>query len=340
MDSDRTLPIGDGGLTLALGESVTAPLVSVAFPVFNEAENLEKLHAEVTSALETTGLAFEMIFVDNGSTDESLSIIKRLCEADARAQFVSLSRNFGHQGALLAGISHARGDAVITMDADLQHPHALLPEMVRLWQEGYEVIFTRKRRYPVRGFRLRQVKLFYWLMSKWSGLHLSFGQSDFRLLDRKVFEVLLRMPEARKFLRGLVEWVGFRQTGLDYDPSPRHAGESKFPFRVLVSFAVDGIVSFSLLPLRWSLALGFIVASVSLLYSGATVAMGLLNLAGARLWLPPGWTTIVASILFLASIQLIAIGVLGEYVGRTFEQTKGRPEFIVRETSFSARGLR
>ena len=313
------------------------PLVSVAFPVFNEAENLETLHAEVTRALEMTGLAFELIFVDNGSTDASLSIIKRLCETDPRAEFVSLSRNFGHQGALLAGISHAQGEAVITMDADLQHPPALLPDMVRLWQEGFEVVFTRKRRYPVRGMRLRQVKLFYWLMSKWSGLHLAFGQSDFRLLDRTVFEAFLRMPEARKFLRGLVEWVGFRQTGLEYDPLPRHAGESKFPFRALVSFAVDGIISFSLLPLRWSLGLGFVVASMSFVYGIATVVMVLLNFGGVRVWLPPGWATLVVSILFLSGIQLIAIGMLGEYVGRIFEQTKGRPEFIVRAASVSER---
>lgn len=313
------------------------PLVSVAFPVFNEAENLETLHAEVTRALEMTGLAFELIFVDNGSTDASLSIIKRLSETDPRVEFVSLSRNFGHQGALLAGISHAQGEAVITMDADLQHPPALLPDMVRLWQEGFEVVFTRKRRYPVRGMRLRQVKLFYWLMSKWSGLHLAFGQSDFRLLDRKVFEVFLRMPEARKFLRGLVEWVGFRQTGLEYDPLPRHAGESKFPFRALVSFAVDGIISFSLLPLRWSLGLGFIVASMSFVYGIAMVVMGLLNYAGMSVPLPPGWATLVVSILFLSGIQLIAIGMLGEYVGRIFEQTKGRPEFIVRAASVSER---
>ena len=320
-----------------MSATISSPLVSVAFPVFNEAENLEMLHAEVTRALETTGLAFELIFVDNGSTDASLSIIKRLSETDPRVEFVSLSRNFGHQGALLAGISHAQGEAVITMDADLQHPSALLPEMVRLWQEGFEVVFTRKRRYPVHGMRLRQVKLFYWLMSKWSGLHLSFGQSDFRLLDRKVFEVFLRMPEARKFLRGLVEWVGFRQTGLEYDPLPRHAGESKFPFRALVSFAVDGIISFSLLPLRWSLGLGFVVASMSFVYGVAMVVMGLLNYAGMHVPLPPGWATLVVSILFLSGIQLIAIGMLGEYVGRIFEQTKGRPEFIVRAASVSER---
>lgn len=334
MDGGRNK--ADGENTLSPSAYAAPPVVSVVFPVFNEAESLDRLYRDVTRVLESTGLTFELIFVDNGSTDRSLSIMKRFSEADPRAEFVSLSRNFGHQGALLAGLCHARGAAAITMDADLQHPPALLPDMIQLWQEGYEVVFTRKRRYPVSGMRLQQVKLFYWLLSKWSGLNLSFGQSDFRLLDRKVFEAFLNIPEARKFIRGLVEWVGFRQTGLAYDPAPRQAGESKFTVRSLISFAVDGIMAFSLLPLRWSLALGCVVASLSFLYGVLTVVMGLLNLAGARVWLPPGWTTIVASVTFLASIQLIAIGVLGEYVGRIFEQTKGRPEFIVRETSVSS----
>lgn len=334
MDGGRNK--ADGENTLSPSDHAAPPVVSVVFPVFNEAESLDRLYGDVARVLESTGLTFEMIFVDNGSTDRSLSIMKRFREADPRVEFVSLSRNFGHQGALLAGLCHARGAAAITMDADLQHPPALLPDMIRLWQEGYEVVFTRKRRYPVSGMRLQQVKLFYWLLSKWSGLNLSFGQSDFRLLDRKVFEAFLNIPEARKFIRGLVEWVGFRQTGLAYDPAPRRAGESKFTVRSLISFAVDGIMAFSLLPLRWSLALGCVVASLSFLYGVLTVVMGLLNLAGARVWLPPGWTTIVASVTFLASIQLIAIGVLGEYVGRIFEQTKGRPEFIVRETSVSS----
>jgi dolichol-phosphate mannosyltransferase len=316
------------------------PLVSIVFPVFNETESLAALHAEVTRVLDSAQVPFELIFVDNGSTDTSLNIIKQLCRQDPRSEFVSLSRNFGHQGALIAGLSHARGEAVITMDADLQHPPSLLPDMIRLWREGNEVVYTHKRRYPVQGFRLGQVKLFYWLMSKWSGLHLSFGQSDFRLLDRQVCDVFLKMPETRKFIRGLVEWVGFRQTGLSYDPAPRHAGTSKFSFRSLVSFAFDGILAFSLLPLRWSLAVGCFVASLTFLYGLLTVLMGLANLAGARVWLPPGWATLVASIMFLTSIQLIAIGVMSEYIGRIFEQTKGRPEFIVREASLGARMAR
>lgn len=324
-------------MDLSRGDRVASPVISVVFPVYNEAENIEALHAQVTAALEPTNQSFELVFVDNGSTDASLAVMQRLGGVDPRVQFVSLSRNFGHQGALLAGLSHARGAAVVTMDADLQHPAALLPDMIRLWQEGYDVVYTTKRRYPVHGLHLRQVRLFYWLLSKWSGLHLSFGQSDFRLLDRRVSDVLLRMPEARKFLRGLVEWAGFRQTGLEYDPLPRHAGESKFSFRSLLSFAIDGIMAFSLLPLRWSLALGCIVAVLSFAYGVVAVAMGLLNLAGTRVWLPPGWATVVASIMFLTSIQLIAIGVLSEYVGRTFEQTKGRPDFIVREASLPRR---
>lgn len=309
------------------------PVVSIVFPVFNEAENLDALYMQVTRALAPTGLAIELVFVDNGSTDASLAIMKRLRQNDPRVEFVSLSRNFGHQGALIAGLTHARGQAVITMDADLQHPPALLPKMIELWQQGHEVVYTTKQSYAARGIRALQVRLFYRLVSKWSGLKLSFGQSDFRLLDRKVVEILVTLPEARKFLRGLVEWTGFRQTGLAYTPGTRTAGESKFPVRALISFALDGILAFSFFPLRWSLVIGVIVASLTFLYGVVIVVMGLANAAGARAWLPPGWATLVASMMFLTSIQLVAIGVLSEYVGRIFEQTKGRPEFIVRDTS-------
>ena len=309
------------------------PQVSVAFPVWNEEANLRPLYTQVRQALLQAGVAYEMVFVDNGSTDGSLSMIKEIAHADPAVRYVSLSRNFGHQGALLAGLRYSRGAAVITMDADLQHPPALIPAMVRLWREGVEVIYTTKRQAALSPLRLRQVQLFYWILSKLSALHLSLGQSDFRLLDRKVVDVLIRLPEHRKFFRGLVEWVGFRQTGLEYDVAPRHAGSSKFSYRSLVSFAIDGILAFSFVPLRWSLVAGLIVASLCLLYGFFTVALGVLTLMGASYRLPPGWVSLSASALFVASVQLIAIGLLSEYVGRIFEQAQGRPPFIVREAS-------
>lgn len=312
-------------------------VLSVVFPVWNEEENLEPLHGEVSQALKRIGLPYELVFVDNGSTDRSLEVIKRLARWDRAVRYISLSRNFGHQGGLFAGLSYCRGEAAITMDADLQHPPALIPEMVRLWQQGHEIVYTKKRSHDITGLRLFQVRLFYWILSKLSGLKLSFGQSDFRLLDRKVVDVLLNIPENRKFLRGLVEWVGFRQTGLEYDVARRHAGRSKFSYRSLFGFALDGILAFSTVPLRWIFVVGVLTASVAFLYVGFAVVLGVMNLLGAGVHLPPGWATLAVAVMFLGGVQLIAIGILGEYIGRVYDQAKGRPPFIARETSDSQR---
>ena len=316
----------------------STPEVSVVFPVYNEEGNLEVLHQHVQDALVNTGLTYEMVFVDNGSSDGSLEIMKRLSERNPCVRYICLSRNFSHQGGLFAGMTYCRGDAVITMDADMQHPPTLIPEMVRLWQQGYEVVYTAKRNHQLSGLKGQQVRFFYWIMSKVSGLKLSFGQSDFRLLDRKVVDVLLGIPEYSKFLRGMVEWMGFQQVGLEYDVSERYSGESKFSYRSLISFALDGILAFSTLPLRWMLAVGVFIALMSLIYAVAATTTGVLSFAGAGIDTPPGWATLAAAVTFLGGVQLIAIGVLGEYLGRVYEQAKGRPVFIVRETSDSIVG--
>ena len=311
------------------------PQVSVVFPVYNEEGNLELLRQQVRDSLLDVGVSYEMVFVDNGSNDGSLDVIKSLCRQDPRIRYICLSRNFGHQGGLFAGLSYARGEAIITMDADLQHPPSLLPEMVRLWQQGAEVVYTTKRNYHLSVFKGWQVRLYYWILSKISGLKLSFGQSDFRLLDRKVADVLLQIPEYRKFLRGMVDWIGFRQVGLDYDVGERYSGETRFSYKALISFALDGILAFSTLPLRWMIGVGVMIASVAILYAVSALILGLLRLVGIGAELPPGWATLAAAISFFGAVQLVAIGVLGEYIGRTYEQTKGRPVFIVRETSDS-----
>ena len=311
------------------------PIISVAFPVFNEQDNIQALYDAVVRALEPVGLSFELIFVDDGSTDRSLEIVKALRQRDPRVEYVSLSRSFGHQRALVAGLRHARGAAVITMDADLQHPPSVLPEMIRLWRDGYEVVYTHKRSNHVRGLRLLQIRFGYYLISKWSGLRLSFGQSDFRLLDRKVLDVILAIPESRKFLRGLVQWVGFRQIGMPYDPAPRFAGEAKYTFRSLAALATNGVLSFSMVPLRSALVIGSGVAAASLVFGAIALVLGLLRVAGADVWLPPSWTLLAAALTLLAGVQLMAIGMVGEYLGRVLEQTKGRPEFIVRESSLA-----
>ena len=316
------------------------PVVSVVFPVFNEAENIRTVYDRVKKILTPLGLSHELVFVDDGSHDTSLEIIRALADRDSTIRFVSLTRNFGHQTAIVAGLSYARGQAVISMDADLQHPPALITEMIRLWQKGYHVVYTTKRSYSTLSFARRNIFRFaYWLLSKLSGLNLSFGQSDFRLLDRRVVNVLVSMPEYRKFLRGLVCWVGFKQIGLEYDVVARYAGQPKYTIGGLFSLLVDGVLAFSITPLRWSLALGLVAGTLSMLYGVWVVLMGILNLLGLEADLPPGWATVVAAVIFLGSIQLIAIGLVSEYVGRVYEQVKGRPTFIVGEHSETSANL-
>jgi glycosyltransferase involved in cell wall biosynthesis len=312
------------------------PVLSLVFPVWNEQEVLRELYTQVTAACASTGATYELVFVDNGSRDASLAIIKDLARQDPRVRFVSLSRNFGHQGGLFAGLSAARGDAVISMDADLQHPPSMIPQMVELWRSGYEVVYTTKRSHVLKGLRRMQVRLFYWMLSKLSGLQLSFGQSDFRLLDRRVVDVLLSIPDTRKFLRGTVQWLGFSQVGVEYDVVPRRAGESKFSYWSLFSFALDGMVAFSTMPLRWIAILGAVTAVLSLAYTIVAVVTGVLELLGLTVRVPPGWATVAAAVTFLGGVQLLSIGIVGEYIGRIYEQTKGRPTFVVRETSDAA----
>ena len=307
--------------------------LSLVFPAYNEGSNLRALYDEVSDAVKAAEIDYEMVFVDNGSSDGSLALIKSLSSQDSRVRYVSLSRNFGHQAGLFAGMSHSRGDAVITMDADLQHPPSLIPEMVRKWREGFDVVYTTKTKHHVGAIKGLQMRMFYWGLGKLSGLKLSFGQSDYRLLDRRVLDALLNIEEYRKFLRGTVEWMGFRQTGIEFVVTPRRAGESKFSYLALVSFALDGILGFSSQPLRWFAAAGVMVAGLCGLYGIYVLALVAVNLSDSSVVIPPGWASLAVAVVFLGGVQLLGIGVLGEYISRVYDQTKGRPVFLVRETS-------
>lgn len=311
------------------------PIVSIVFPVFNEEENLEKLYQIIREVCLQHELNYEMVFVDNGSTDNSLALLKKFSIQDKKVVYISLSRNFGHQGALFAGMTYATGDAVITMDADLQHPASLIPEMVKLWKEGTEVVYTIKKESALKGRKYFFAKCFYWLISKLSGLNFNFGQSDFRLLDKKVLKIILQIPEYHKFLRGQVEWIGFNQKGLSYNVDKRYSGESKFSYKSLFSFAFDGIFAFSKQPLRLITLIGVAISIISFLYIAFVAAVWILqkfNIASSIVLLP-GWATLSVAIFFLGSLQLAVIGILGEYIGRIYDQVKGRPVFIVREIS-------
>jgi polyisoprenyl-phosphate glycosyltransferase len=308
-------------------------MISIISPVYNEEENIEDLVNRVFRAMETTGEEFEIILVENGSNDRSKDIIKRIRAKDERVKYLSLSRNFGHQGGISAGLKNAIGDAVISMDGDLQHPPEILPQMIALWREGNDVVYTTKKEKNTQAdWRFYPKRIFYWTINKVSEVQLSFGQSDFRLMDRKVVNVLVNLPEANMFLRGMVEWVGFKQVGIEYEVPPRERGISKFRLLNYMEFAIDGVVSFSILPLRVCLLLGVLIAGLSLLYGMYEAVFGILFLYDPSIYhRPSGYATIIVAVSFLGAIQLISIGVLGEYIGRIYRQGKGRPQFIVDE---------
>lgn len=308
-------------------------LLSVVAPMYNEEENVVPLYERVRDALEGVVPAFELILVDNGSWDRTLEQLKTLNEKDKRVRYVSLSRNYQAQGGILAGLHHSRGDVVVSIDGDLQQPPELIPEMLEKWREGFEIVFTLKNVHKSLALRRRIInRVYYAIISYSSGLELRGGQSDFRLMDRKALDAMLALPERGKFLRGLSQWVGFKQTGVYYDVAERTAGETKFRLVDLIRFALDGVFSFSILPLRVFTVLGFIIAALALINALLTVI-----LAWYRMFLGisdvPGFPTLATGVFLLSGIQLIGIGLLGEYLGRVYDEVKNRPSFIVSETS-------
>jgi len=307
----------------------------VVTPAWNEADSLPELYNRIKAVMESEGRDFELLVVENGSTDGSLSLLKDLHRKDPRVHYLSLSRNFGHQGALTAGLEHARGEALIFMDADLQHPPEVIPRLLEEWDRGADVVFTLKRETAQQGvFRKVADSFFYTLLRILSGLNLSSGQSDFRLVDRRAAEALMKMTERNKFLRGMTRWIGFRQVTIAYDVAPRFAGESKFRFFHLFRFALDGIFSFSILPLRLFTYFGLVVSTLSFLY---VFYVGLVWLGWApSVWagqMSPGWTSLAAGVFLLGGVQMLGIGVLGEYLSRVYDETRSRPVYLIRETS-------
>jgi dolichol-phosphate mannosyltransferase len=299
-------------------------MLSVVAPVFNEEKVLAEFHRRVAAALE--GVEYELILVDDGSSDGSPGILRELAGADPRVRVIALSRNFGHQAALSAGLDHARGDAVAWLDSDLQDPPELLREMVERWREGSEVVYAVRRSREGEGrFKLASASSFYRVFSRLARMDPDATSGDFRLLDRRAVEVLKAMPERNRFLRGMTVWVGFTQTAVPYDRDARHAGETKFTLRRMLRFSIDAITSFSNVPLQLATLLGFTFSIIAFL--GIPVAIGF-RIAGEFV---PGVATILLVVLMLGGIQLITLGIVGEYIGRIYEEVKGRPLYVVRE---------
>ncbi len=300
----------------------TVTLLSVVAPVFEEADNLVEFHRRTMAALE--GLPVELILVDDGSNDHSADLLAELAAADRRVMVVTLSRNFGHQAALTAGLDHASGNVVVMLDADLQDPPELIPQMLDRWRAGVDVVYAvRTARAGESRTKLASSRAFYSVFEKLASLDLQRNSGDFRLFDRRALDVLLSMRERNRFLRGMSVWIGFTQTAVPYERDARHAGESKYTTRRMLSFSLDAISSFSHVPLQIATLLGFIVSGVAFL--GIPVAIGL-KIAGAFV---PGVTSVLLAVLLIGGIQLITVGLIGEYVGRIYDEVKARPLYVV-----------
>ena len=302
-------------------------LISIAVPVYNEQDNIDVFYREIVKYMEPLPYRFELIFVDDGSRDATPAILHRLAGEDSRVRALILARNYGHQTALTCGLDHAAGDAVITMDGDLQHPPEMLPVLIGKWEEGFEVVQTiRLSTEGVSWFKKFTSSTFYWLMNAMSKVHVKEGGSDFRLLDKKVVESFRRFRERARFIRGMISAIGFRQTTIEFVAPPRFAGVSKFSLHKMLTFALDGITSYSKLPLRFAFYTGVILGVISV---GLTLHVLYIKFFTNEA--VPGWATITASILLLGGLQLVFMGIIGEYVGRIFEEVKQRPLYLVRE---------
>jgi polyisoprenyl-phosphate glycosyltransferase len=298
-------------------------LLSVVAPVYNEEATIEQFYARVCTALQ--GIRFELVLVDDGSTDGSEMEMRKLASNDPRVRVVQLSRNFGHQTALTAGLDHARGDAVVMLDADLQDPPEVIPLMLDHWRGGCDVIYAvREQRDGESRFKLATARWFYALFDRLAQVELEHNSGDFRMLDRRALDALLSMRERNRFLRGMTVWVGYRQAAVPYNRDPRYAGKTKYTIPKMLRFSFDAISSFSHRPLQLATLFGFLISTLAFV---AIPVVIVLRILGSYL---PGFSSLTIAVLLLGGIQLIAIGLIGEYVGRIYDEVKGRPLYLVR----------
>ncbi|HWO99653.1 MAG TPA: glycosyltransferase family 2 protein [Methylococcus sp.] len=301
------------------------PKLSVVVPCFNEEEVLAELYRRVTAICQTTvGQEYEIVLIDDGSQDNTWPLIVRLCESDPHMVGIRLSRNHGHQLALSAGLSITRGERVFIIDADLQDPPELLPRMMELMDAGADVVYGRRaQRAGETWFKKISAALFYRVLNHLTDAPIPVDTGDFRLISRRIVELLNGMPENHRFIRGMISWLGFHQVALEYDRQERLAGTSKYPWRAMIRFALDAITGFSIRPLRMAMALGVgfgVIAMLGILYSLHSWMVGRVV---------PGWTSVMVAVMVLGSAQLLTIGVIGEYIGRLYVETKKRPLFLI-----------
>lgn len=305
-------------------------LLSVIIPIYNESDNIDLLYSRLGSVLnKMENSTYEMVFVNDGSADNSLELIQKLAQKDDKIKFINFSRNFGHQIAVTAGLDHCNGDAIVIIDADLQDPPELILDLMKKYQEGFQVVYAkRKSRKGESYLKKLTAKWFYRILSKITSVEIPVDTGDFRIIDRKIVDVLMQMPEKQKFLRGQISWVGYNQTFVEYERDERHAGETGYTYRKMIQFALDGITSFSNFPLKFATMAGFIVSGIAFLVMIYTLF--------SRFVLQetqPGWTSLMLSVLFIGGIQLIGIGIIGEYISRISDNVRNRPLYIVADSN-------
>jgi polyisoprenyl-phosphate glycosyltransferase len=303
-------------------------LISIVVPMYFEEEVAQECYNRLKKVMDDFKIHYEFVFVNDGSTDKTMDILKEIAEKDHRSKVINFARNFGHQNAVTAGIDHASGEAIVIIDADLQDPPELIPELIKKWKEGYEVVYAkRKARKGETFFKLLTAKTFYRFLNYMSDIDIPKDTGDFRIIDRKVAVVFKNMTERNRFIRGMISWVGFRQTYIEYERDERFAGETKYPLKKMIKFASDGIIAFSSKPLRLVMSFGLFSVLISI---GLLLYSIIVKLIGYDI--EAGWASIMVAISFFSGIQLLGLGIIGQYIARIYDESKNRPIYIVKET--------
>ncbi|MGI6621568.1 MAG: glycosyltransferase family 2 protein [Clostridiaceae bacterium] len=303
-------------------------LCSVIVPMYNEEEVIPETYRRLTKVMDDINESYEIIFINDGSRDNTKAMLSELCKTDKRVKMIDFARNFGHQIAITAGMDYAAGDCMVIIDGDLQDPPELIPDMIEIWRSGFDVVYgKRKSRQGETFFKKFTAKIFYRLLGKLTDVDIPVDTGDFRLIDRKVCEALKQLPERSRYVRGLMSWVGFKQTAIEFERSERFAGETKYPLKKMLKLAMDGIMSFSYKPLRIASYLGTFLSLASFLYLIFVLLQKLIFPESAQ----SGWASIIAVSLFFNGIILLMLGIIGEYIGRIYDEAKGRPLYIISE---------
>lgn len=303
-------------------------IYSIVVPLYNEQEVIEETYRRLKSVMDSIGESYEVVMINDGSRDLTATMAKDICSKDKNFKLLNFSRNFGHQTAITAGMDYTSGQAIIVIDADLQDPPEIILEMIKKWKQGYEVVYGKRiSRKGETFFKKITAKLFYRTLNKLTDVKIPTDVGDFRLIDKKVKDALMKIPEHNRYVRGLISWLGFKQTAVEFEREARFAGETKYPLSKMIKLAVDGITSFSYKPLKFSIAIGSFISFSSIIFAFVVIIMRLFNITTME----QGWASIMVVMLFLFGIVLIMLGIIGEYIGRIFEEVKGRPIYIISE---------